>query len=176
MGASPWKWNTYPRDALSPNGTTGTGDAVFPVAPLGLVACGTHHHHGLTPVATTCRPVGTKIYSAATRQAIAIPAATRRNDVAMGASPWKWNTCPKPPTSPNGTKGTPSHVAPVGLLSCGSNRYHGLTPVATTCRPVGTESHAAPTRLVAELHAQFAESAKLEPAIKANLRRQGYGG
>ena len=95
MGVSPW--NTYPRDALSPNGTTGTGDAVYPVAPLGLVACGTHHHHG-------------------------------------------------------------------------------LTPVATTCRPVGTESHAAPTRLVAELHAQFAESAKLEQAIKANVRGQGYVG
>jgi type I restriction enzyme M protein len=28
-------------------------------------------------------------------------------------------------------------------------------------------------RLVAELHAQFAESAKLEQAIKANLRRLG---
>ena len=31
-------------------------------------------------------------------------------------------------------------------------------------------------RLVAELHAQFAESAKLELAIKANLRGLGYGG
>ncbi len=31
-------------------------------------------------------------------------------------------------------------------------------------------------RLVAELHAQFAESAKLEQAIKANLRGLGYGG
>ena len=31
-------------------------------------------------------------------------------------------------------------------------------------------------RLVAELHAQFAESAKLERAIKANLRGLGYGG
>ena len=31
-------------------------------------------------------------------------------------------------------------------------------------------------RLVAELHAQFAESAKLKQAIKANLRRLGYGG
>ena len=30
--------------------------------------------------------------------------------------------------------------------------------------------------LVAELHAQFAESAKLEQAIKANLRGLGYGG
>ena len=31
-------------------------------------------------------------------------------------------------------------------------------------------------RLVAELHAQFAESAKLEQSIKANLRGLGYGG
>ena len=31
-------------------------------------------------------------------------------------------------------------------------------------------------RLVAELHAQFADSAKLEQAIKANLRGLGYGG
>jgi type I restriction enzyme M protein len=31
-------------------------------------------------------------------------------------------------------------------------------------------------RLVAELHAQFAESAKLEQAIKANLRGLDYGG
>ena len=31
-------------------------------------------------------------------------------------------------------------------------------------------------RLVAELHTQFAESAKLEQAIKANLRGLGYGG
>ena len=31
-------------------------------------------------------------------------------------------------------------------------------------------------RLVAELHAQLDESAKLELAIKANLRGLGYGG
>ncbi len=31
-------------------------------------------------------------------------------------------------------------------------------------------------RLVAELNAQFAESAKLEAAIKANLEGLGYGG
>ncbi len=30
-------------------------------------------------------------------------------------------------------------------------------------------------RLVAELHAQFAESAKLEAAIRANLKGLGYG-
>ena len=32
-----------------------------------------------------------------------------------------------------------------------------------------------PPRLVAELHTQFAESAKLEKAIKANLKGLGYG-
>jgi type I restriction enzyme M protein len=31
-------------------------------------------------------------------------------------------------------------------------------------------------RLVAELEAQFAESARLEEAIRANLRGLGYGG
>ena len=31
-------------------------------------------------------------------------------------------------------------------------------------------------RLVAELHAQFAASAKLEQAITANLKGLGYGG
>ncbi len=31
-------------------------------------------------------------------------------------------------------------------------------------------------RLVAELNSQFAESAKLEKAIKANLGELGYGG
>jgi type I restriction enzyme M protein len=31
-------------------------------------------------------------------------------------------------------------------------------------------------RLAAELQAQFAESAKLEQAIKANLKRLGFGG
>jgi type I restriction enzyme M protein len=31
-------------------------------------------------------------------------------------------------------------------------------------------------RLVAELHAQFAESAKLEKLINSNLKGLGYGG
>jgi len=30
-------------------------------------------------------------------------------------------------------------------------------------------------RLIKELHAQFAESAKLEQAVKANLGKLGYG-
>lgn len=32
------------------------------------------------------------------------------------------------------------------------------------------------TRLVAELNAQFADSAKLKQVIKVNRRRLGYGG
>ena len=43
-------------------------------------------------------------------------------------------------------------------------------------RIVNNPPTSAPPRLVAELHAQFAESAKLEQAIKANLRGLGYGG
>ncbi len=36
--------------------------------------------------------------------------------------------------------------------------------------------HQTTPRLVAELNAQFAESAKLEETTKANLRGLGYGG
>jgi hypothetical protein len=107
----------------------------------------------------------------------ALAAAKRRNDVAMGASPWI--AYRHHALSPNGTTGIGAamvHVAPLGLLAGRSPRNHGLAPVATTCRPVGTFGHGEMPRLVAELHAQFAESAKLEQAIKANLRRLGYGG
>jgi type I restriction enzyme M protein len=62
------------------------------------------------------------------------------------------------------------------------NRRHGH--VLTPGRYVGAEEveddgdpfEEKMPRLVAELHAQFAESAKLEQAIKANLRGLGYGG
>jgi len=94
----------------------------------------------------------------------------------MGVSPW--NADPKLRFSPNGaTRGVSRgiRVAPLGLGVCGA-ADHGLTPVATTCRPFGTESQGRRTRLVGELHAQFAESAKLEQAIKANRRGLGYGG
>ena len=46
----------------------------------------------------------------------------------------------------------------------------------TLARTVNSILQDSPKRLVAELHAQFAESAKLEQAIKANLRGLGYGG
>ncbi|MBC7365219.1 MAG: SAM-dependent DNA methyltransferase [Undibacterium sp.] len=51
-------------------------------------------------------------------------------------------------------------------------RYVGAEEVADD----GDPFEAKMPRLVAELHAQFAESAKLEQAIKANLRGLGYGG
>ena len=103
-------------------------------------------------------------------------AATRRHDVAMGVSPW--NTAPSRDLSPNGATRILAPQIPVALSGLNGVMYahHGLTPVATTCRPFGTETHGKPTRLVADRHAQFAESAQLEQAIKANLRGLGYGG
>ena len=94
----------------------------------------------------------------------------------MGVSPW--NVAPNLRLSPDGATRilvARIPVAPLGLAHVW-DAYHGLTPVATTCRPAGTESQGTSPRLVAELHAQFTESAKLEQAIKANLRELGYGG
>ena len=51
-------------------------------------------------------------------------------------------------------------------------RYVGAEEVADDGDPFEEKM----PRLVAELHAQFAESAKLEQAITANLRGLGYGG
>ena len=88
-------------------------------------------------------------------------AATRRHDVAMGVSPWIRET--HRAASPEGaTCGEPidGHVAPLGLGNRGRFVDHGLAPMATTYRPVGTET-------------QFAEPAKLEHAIKANLEGLG---
>ena len=51
-------------------------------------------------------------------------------------------------------------------------RYVGAEEVADDGDPFEEKM----PRLVAELHAQFAESAKLEQAIQANLRGLGYGG
>jgi type I restriction enzyme M protein len=51
-------------------------------------------------------------------------------------------------------------------------RYVGAEEVADDGEPFDEKM----PRLVAELHAQFAESAKLEQAIKVNLSRLGYGG
>ena len=51
-------------------------------------------------------------------------------------------------------------------------RYVGAEEVADDGEPFEEKM----PRLVAELHAQFAEAAKLEEAINANLRGLGYGG
>ena len=63
-----------------------------------------------------------------------------RHDVAMGASPWESGS--KLSLSPSGAtrnRAPRIHVAPLGLGHAG-NANHGLAPVATACRPVGTES------------------------------------
>jgi hypothetical protein len=48
--------------------------------------------------------------------------------------------------SPKGTTGAMIHVAPSGLRTGRLPRYHGLTPMATTCRPVGTKTESAKRR------------------------------
>ena len=76
------------------------------------------------------------------RVTIIVPAATRRQDVAMGASPW--TSSPQLSFTPEETKGASIHSAPLGLRTWRLPRFHGLThnhgltPMATTCRPVGT--------------------------------------
>jgi len=101
-------------------------------------------------------------------------AATRRYAVAMGESPWfrDGKLCLSPDgTTRGGASGI--HFVPLGLGAC-RDADHGLTPMATAYRPVGTESQERMTQLVSELKGQFAESAKLEQAIKANLKGLGY--
>jgi len=67
-------------------------------------------------------------------------ATKRRHDVAMGVSPWDAGLNLR--LSPSGAtrnRAPRIHVAPLGLGHAG-NANHGLAPVATACRPVGTES------------------------------------
>ena len=93
-----------------------------------------------------------------------------RNDIATGASPW--NVFPSESTSPAGTAGgceTVTHVAPSGLGFVWDGN-HGLTPVATSDRPFGTEIPRG-SRCDA-----FEESSRLEEAMKSNLEALGYGG
>ena len=61
---------------------------MFHVAPLGLLMHGAEPNHGLTPVATTFRPVGTESQGAWNATTVDVLAAARRYVVAMGASPW----------------------------------------------------------------------------------------
>ncbi len=112
----------------------------------------------------------------------------------MGVSPWKRN--PRCAVSPEGTAGIetrPFPAAPSGLRARIGPRNHGLTPVATTCRPFGTneltpgryvgaaevEDDGVPfpekmATLTSELADQFAESAKLENAIRQNMKALGF--
>ena len=101
-----------------------------------------------------------ELHSAATRRQHGDSAATRRHDVAMGVSPW--NGGQKCALSPNGTTRIAASRIPVALsgLERVLNAHHGLTPVATACRPFGTESQGNPP---------------LEDPIKANMRGLGYG-
>jgi len=128
-GASPW--NIDQTHTRSPEGTTGTTAPRVPFAPSGLVAVFRHSLHGLTPVATPYRPFGTDRRPT--------PAAKRRNAVPMGASPWMFRAPAK--RSPEGTAGTTAPgipFAPSGLSIVDRHGIHGLTPVATLCRPFGT--------------------------------------
>jgi type I restriction enzyme M protein len=65
---------------------------------------------------------------------------------------------------------TPEIAAHGHVLTPG--RYVGEEEVVDDGEPFEVKM----PRLVAELEAQFAESARLEQAIKANLRGLGYGG
>gem|GEM_PF-1686957 len=132
------------RNAFSRNVATRGVSRGIRVAPLGLDVRAAADH-GLTPVATACRPVGTELQANRVcpnpSRAMRL-AATRRHVVAMGVSPW--NADPKLRFSPNGAtrgvlRGIP--VAPLGL-DVRAAADHGLTPVATACRPIGTESQA----------------------------------
>ena len=66
----------------------------------------------------------------------------------------------------------PRLAAQISALEAQLARYVGAEEVEDDGEPFELKM----PRLVAELHAQFAESAKLEQAIKANLRGLGYGG
>jgi len=144
MGASPW--NTY-GVRISPNGATRGVAGAIPVAPLGLFRT-SWVDHWLTPVATSCRPVGTESQPgrpvgtespmrlgparrddcdpAAKRPYDCDSAAKRRQDVAMGASPW--NTYGVR-ISPNGATRSVAGAIPAAPLGLWRVIWvdHGLT-------------------------------------------------
>ena len=66
-----------------------------------------------------------------------------------------------------------THRSPLRGCARGAEANQGLPPLALFGRRSAAEML---PRLVAERHAQFAESAKREQAITANLRGLGYGG
>ena len=61
-------------------------------------------------------------------------------------------------------------VSQLSTLNSQPGRYVGAEEVEDDGDPFAEKM----PRLVAELHAQFAESAKLEAAIRANLKGLGY--
>jgi len=147
MGVSPWNASRAMRSAATRRHVVAMGVSPWISSRAMRLAATRRHDVAMSPI--PWNP------SRAMRSA-----ATRRHVVAMGVSPW--NADPKLRFSPNGaTRGVARgiRVAPLGLGACRAAN-HGLTPVATACRPVGTESQRRMPRLVAELHAQFAESAK----------------
>ncbi|MEP3480724.1 MAG: hypothetical protein ABJZ55_15855 [Fuerstiella sp.] len=207
MGVSPWKLK--PQRPHSPEGTTGTPAQPIPVAPSGLWDLAGSLNHGFAPVATTCRPAGTNVLTpgryvgaeevedegvSATKWQTEFPATKWRHAVAMGVSPWNRKQTragsPEGTTGTTGTTGTktqPIHAAPSGLWDLAGSRNHGFAPMATTCRPAGTnvltpgryvgaeevEDDGVPFAekmegLTRELATQFHESERLQSAIRNN--------
>ena len=122
MGVSPWTQKATA--TKSPEGAKGKRHTERPVVPLGL-AFPRSPYHGLTPVATCCR----HFVAISARK---VP--TGRKDVAMGVSPWTQKaTATKSPEGAKGKRHTERPVVPLGLAFPRSP-YHGLTPVATSCR------------------------------------------
>ncbi len=72
-----------------------------------------------------------------------------RHDVAMGASPWNVALREEIIESRRDGRRLPGcwPVAPSGLQSDGAACFHGLAPVATSCRPFGTESKGTKTNV-----------------------------
>ena len=132
MGVSPWSENLH--HAVSPEGTTGNPTRRIHAAPSGLCNRVGTHIHGFAPVATTCRPSGTNVLTPGP-----IPATKWRHAVAMGVSPW--NRIALRDVSPEGTAGNPkgpTHAGPSGLCNRVGTHIYGFAPVATACRPFGT--------------------------------------
>lgn len=119
------------------------------------------------------------------------PATKWRHAVAMSVSPW--NRVQYQTKSPEGTIGTSKDatpVAPLGLCDRVRSRIHGFAPVATPCRPFGTD----PGRCIGaeeledggvpfaekmeglsrELATPFHESEKLQTTIRDNTQKLGF--
>ena len=67
-------------------------------------------------------------------------AAERRQDVAMGVSPWNTKQTTHSPEGTKGTLASEPPFAPLGLRDPSPNATHGLAPMATAFRPFRTET------------------------------------